>query len=309
MDFRDGLATGGSLRDNGNRRQPFVMIDGFNLSLQKGTGVATYARNLSSAVHELGFEVGILYGNSISDRHPPLLKEVMFFDPPQPVKHPLIRGARGLRALARTRSRRAFEVPISGAVIAEPFRSQLPYYDSIWNAPDLYFAAGLRFDLFGSPQPVKPKRMPQLVHWTYPLPVYIPGIPNIYTLHDVVPLRLPYTTMDKKARYFKLLRWICRHAAHIVTVSENSKRDIVELLEVDPSKITNTYQAVRVPEKLLEKPEDEIRREVESTVGLSYKNYFLFYGSIEPKKNLGRLIAAYLASGVEEVAPDFRTVL
>jgi glycosyltransferase involved in cell wall biosynthesis len=29
------------------------------------------------------------------------------------------------------------------------------------------------------------------------------------------------------------------------------------------------------------------------------KNYYLFWGSIEPKKNIGRLIEGYLASGVE----------
>ena len=95
------------------------------------------------------------------------------------------------------------------------------------------------------------------------------------------------------------MKWICRTADHIVTVSENSKRDIVNLLGVDPQKVTNTYQAVTIPEALRNKPESTLRCEVEGTFGLTYKEYFLFFGSIEPKKNIGRMIEAYLGSGVE----------
>ena len=43
-------------------KRPFVMIDGFNLGLEKGTGVATYARNLSYALRDLSCDVGVLYG-------------------------------------------------------------------------------------------------------------------------------------------------------------------------------------------------------------------------------------------------------
>ena len=32
---------------------------------------------------------------------------------------------------------------------------------------------------------------------------------------------------------------------------------------------------------------------------LQYKNYVLFYGAIEPKKNVGRIIEAYLASNID----------
>ena len=40
-----------------NGKRPFVMIDGFNLGLEKGTGVATYARNLSFALRDLACDV------------------------------------------------------------------------------------------------------------------------------------------------------------------------------------------------------------------------------------------------------------
>src|SRR5690554_1259098 len=65
-------------RRDGSRR--FVMIDGFNLSLEKGTGVATYGRNLSYGLRDLGYEVGVLYGAKFSRRQPALLQEVLFYD-------------------------------------------------------------------------------------------------------------------------------------------------------------------------------------------------------------------------------------
>lgn len=42
-----------------------------------------------------------------------------------------------------------------------------------------------------------------------------------------------------------------------------------------------------------------MRAEVEGAFGLKYKGYLLFFGAIEPKKNVGRLIEAYLASGID----------
>jgi glycosyltransferase involved in cell wall biosynthesis len=135
------------------------------------------------------------------------------------------------------------------------------------------------------------------MHWTFPLPIRAKGAKNIYTIHDLVPLRLPYTTLDVKRRIIATLRGIADRADHIVTVSEASKRDIVNLLGVPEDRVTNTYQAVELPERLVSMPEEMARAAVEGTFGLSWGNYWLFYGAIEPKKNVGRLIEAYLASG------------
>jgi glycosyltransferase involved in cell wall biosynthesis len=82
-------------------------------------------------------------------------------------------------------------------------------------------------------------------------------------------------------------------------VSECSKRDLVELVGIDPERITNTYQSVDIPAKFLAKSDDEVAREVEGAVGVDYKGYYLFWGSIEPKKNIGRMIEGYLASKVD----------
>jgi len=48
-----------------------IMIDGFNLGLEKGTGVATYARNLSYACRDIGLRTEILYGAPFSSGRRP----------------------------------------------------------------------------------------------------------------------------------------------------------------------------------------------------------------------------------------------
>jgi glycosyltransferase involved in cell wall biosynthesis len=96
-----------------------------------------------------------------------------------------------------------------------------------------------------------------------------------------------------------MIRDLCRHADHIVTVSEFSRQDIIRFTGIEEQRITNTYQAVQLPAHLLAREESEVVRDLEALFGLDYRGYFLFVGALEPKKNLSRLIDAYSASGVD----------
>jgi glycosyltransferase involved in cell wall biosynthesis len=277
-----------------------IMLDGFNLGLEKGTGVATYARNLSYAIHALGHEVGVLYGGPAAPGYSKLMHEIAFFDSNAGDIPRWLRDLRALREILMSPlGYESVPIPITGTVIAETFKSRLPYFDSLWNSQDVFRRAHNAFGFFRKLGRVYCKYQPDIVHWTYPLPLRIKGARNIYTLHDLVPLRLPYTTLDNKRRYFRLVQRIAQKADHIVTVSDVSRKDIINLLGVPEDRITNTYQAVTIPAKYRDKPEEVVRREVEGTFGLQFKEYFLFFGSIEPKKNIGRIIEGYLASGVD----------
>ena len=190
-------------------------------------------------------------------------------------------------------------MPVTGKVVSRSFDARLPRFDQLCNVHDGFRRAQMAFQLWGGLTTMKMPERPDLAHWTYPLPVRVKGVPNIYTLHDLVPLRLPYTTLDNKKRYLKLLQELDRAADHFVTVSECSKRDLVELVGISPERISNTYQSVSIPrENTATRSEATIAREVEGATGVGYKDYYLFWGSIEPKKNIGRMIEAYLASKV-----------
>lgn len=284
---------------NGGSSPHSIMIDGYNLGLEKGTGVATYARNLSYACGQLGHRTEILYGAAFGPGRSSLLREVSFFDPHQPQTF-LETAARDLQRLVpRPFGARAFEVPVTGDVIIESQRSRMPHFDRIWNSADLFGWATTQFAVSNRFMTVRDLPAVDVMHWTYPLPLSLPGAKNIYTMHDLVPLRLPYTTLDHKARYLRLSQKLVATADHIVTVSETSRNDIIDLLGCPPEKVTNTYQAVEIPQKYLNRSEDEVRNDIEGAFGLPYKGYFLFFGAIEPKKNVGRLIEAYLGSQIE----------
>lgn len=278
-----------------------VLIDGYNLALDKGTGVATYARNLSLELHRNGHDVAVLYGKRSSTSRDPLLREVSFFDGktgPRPGSRPDVLDQVG-HAIRGPLGQKAVEVPTTGRVIAQAFAGRLPYFDTLYNAPDGFRRAQSAFKLWGGLSDIRLPERPDLAHWTYPLPVQVRGRPNIYTLHDLVPLRLPYTTLDHKRNYLRLLRRLQRSADHFVTVSECSRRDLIDILGIEPERVTNTYQSVDIPAALRNKPEAEVAAEVERLTGVGFGEYFLFWGSIEPKKNIGRMIEAYITSGVK----------
>lgn len=283
-------------------QRPLIAIDGYNLALEQGTGVATYSRGLSQRLRALGADVGVLYGHRSSAGKDPLLREVTFFDPrgDQPGwRRPMDDF---VLAMQLRRGMRAVEVPVRH-VETTAMSSRLPAFDRIWNIPGLYSAVtrSMSAKRFGR---VRLPVAPRLMHWTYPVPLVAEGpngeqVPNIYTLHDLVPLRLPFTTLDNKRRYLRTVQGIARHAAHVVTVSEASRRDVMALLDVPADRVTNTFQAVELPPRETLPPEDLVRGELDGFFGLHWQKYFLFFGAIEPKKNVGRLIEAYLASGAQ----------
>ena len=281
--------------------RPRVFLDGYNLALDQGTGVATYARNLSFGMARLGFETGVLYGTRASPSRDALIREIAFFDERVGTAPQWLQAIRrGYRLIGSPGGETAARVPITGQVIATTFRDRLPHFDELWNAREVFQQAHAHFRVLGSRLPVRLRGpRPDLMHWTYPLPIRVPGTRNIYTMHDLVPLRLPYTTLDNKRRYWRMHRLLAREADHIVTVSEASKRDIVALLGVPEERITNTYQSVHIPAQFTAVPMEDVAAEVAGSFGLEAGRYWLFFGAIEPKKNVGRMIQAFLASGVD----------
>src|SRR5262249_22294899 len=135
----------------------------------------------------------------------------------------------------------AKSVPITGKVISKNIRERLPAHDRVYNSRDLFGLSRWHFRTYGRFLTTTYEDAADVAHWTYPLPVKLKNAANIYTIHDLVPLRLPYATLDNKREYFRIIKRICNAADHIVTVSEVSKRDIIELMGIDESRVTNTY--------------------------------------------------------------------
>jgi glycosyltransferase involved in cell wall biosynthesis len=278
-----------------------IIYDGLNLALEEGTGVATYARMLTQVARDIGYDVGVVYGSPRTPSKNPMLREIAFFDEKRATKRPLPAEILDyITDLVRYQLPvRPTPLELSGIVVTRHFESTLPTHDHIFVTRNLFANAGRYFswtkgfvDLVFDPRP-------DVFHCTYQLPLRSKSACNIYTIHDLVPLRLPFTTLDNKRWMFSLLKKITAQADHIVTVSENTKRDIIKLLGVDEKRITNTYQAVSFPKEDVERSEAAIAEQLVGSFGLEAQEYLLFFGALEPKKNVGRLIEAYMASGVE----------
>ena len=275
-----------------------VLYDGLNLSLKAGTGVATYTRSLLGTARQLGYRTGVVY--SSPDRVPknPLLREIMLFDDgTEPKLSPKKLARRWLRRqLGAPLGLAPASVPLTGTVVLRSHQNRVSPDDSIFVQEDLFHRARHHFRRYGRALSLRFASPPDLLHCTYPIPLKVRGAPAIYTIHDLVPLRLPYLTDDDKRYHYRLLRTLIARADHIVTVSETSRRDIIRVFGMDERRITNTYQAVDVPNHIRSKPVDTVASEIGGVFNLDWKRYFLFFGALEPKKNIGRLIEAYLGA-------------
>jgi glycosyltransferase involved in cell wall biosynthesis len=278
-----------------------IGIDGYNLAMRNGTGIATYGVVLANTLRQAGHRVEGVFGLDVGADAG--MREVMFFDqlsreePKNKTRVQIRReAAREWReTILPFPKREALEVPLTDKVEKGPFQHQFPSFDRLVSASRLFANAHAFFRRHGRFLKVRMDNPPPIMHWTYPVPVEVEGARNIYTLHDLVPLRLPYTTLDSKKNYRQILDRCAADGAHICTVSEASRQDIIEILGVAPDRVTNCYQASPVPPGLHADPAEDAAM-IEGIFGLKAKGFFLYFGAIEPKKNVGRMVEAYLST-------------
>jgi glycosyltransferase involved in cell wall biosynthesis len=280
-----------------------ICIDGFNLSMRQGTGIATYARNLNESLRLGGYRTEILFGPDQNVGADALLNEVALADASlRRSPHRLRRWLRTARRLNAPLGRVIWPVAPSRDVDMRAIRHQVPACDGFWASRDIFHGANFAYSAFGRFTEVRfatgGRAPPDVMHWTCPLPLRAPRVANLYTIHDLAPIKLPHATLENKRRFVSLCRRICEVADRIVTVSEQSRSDLVRAFGLAPERISVTYQAVTLPKDLLEVPDSQAAAVVEGLFGLDWRGYFIFFGATEPKKNLGRIVEAYLRSGV-----------
>ena len=114
--------------------------------------------------------------------------------------------------------------------------------------------------------------------------------PQIAVFHDINFEHFPQD-FPKLAlwHYKKFFPKFAKKAEKIITVSEFSKKDIIENYEVEPEKIHVVYNGANEGFKPISEEEKKSVRE-SYTSGCQY---FMFVGSLHPRKNLARLFMAY----------------
>lgn len=267
-----------------------ILIDAYNLQLRHGTGIKTYGKSLIRTLQRLDADVAVLYSHAgVARSDHPALREISFFDP-DAASGRLRRRWEALTAGFRV----AAGLPLSATHVPGGFviRRDVPDDVRLLNASRCYDIALAANRVFGRSLRIASPARYDIWHATYPLPIRLRNARSVVTIHDLVPFRLPYTTRDRKREQFQLHRKVIRETDAIFTVSEASKADLVALFGTDPDRIDVTYQAVDVP-PLSEEEEEWLDRDL-ARLKLERRNYLLFVGAIEPKKNLRTLLEAYL---------------
>ncbi|MCC6711634.1 MAG: glycosyltransferase family 4 protein [Candidatus Pacebacteria bacterium] len=144
-----------------------------------------------------------------------------------------------------------------------------------WALPIHLFKNIGNYDLFYTPGHYAPRFSP---------------IPYVSTVMDLAFLEFPdqFTSMD----LFQLKHWTkysVRSAKKVITISNFSKQEITQKYNIDAKKIKVAYPAFS-----LDNQYSKLRwKSFVKKNNLKLKNYFLYLGTIQPRKNLETLIDAF----------------
>jgi glycosyltransferase involved in cell wall biosynthesis len=128
------------------------------------------------------------------------------------------------------------------------------------------------------------------------------GIKSAVTIHDLIYLRYPqyYKPADRYIYHLKA-RYACINSDRIIAISECTKRDIVELYQIDPSKIEVIYQSC--DDTFKQEPDFSLHQRIRAEYQLPEK-YILNVGTVEPRKNLMLIIKA-----LKDIDPEYTLVV
>lgn len=127
-----------------------------------------------------------------------------------------------------------------------------------------------------------------------------PCVPQIVTVLDLIPLRFPDLYKPKKSNLrFRFARYLeyqaIKNALGVLTISEATKADVVELLGVDEKKIRVT--PLGVDESFFQRNELNSTNErefVTRSLGIPKEsNILLYVGGIDPRKNILFLLEVF----------------
>lgn len=138
-----------------------------------------------------------------------------------------------------------------------------------------------------------------LVHSPDFIPPFYRNCRSVITIHDLAFLRFPDLLTAESARYYGQVGRASRSADQVIAVSHATKQDVVELLGVDPGKVTIAYEAAGAECRPMERGEMYRQRK---RLGLADR-FILFVGTLEPRKNLPLLLRAFSAVWKEHRVP------
>lgn len=129
-----------------------------------------------------------------------------------------------------------------------------------------------------------------VLHVQFTAPPFCP-CPVVVSIHDLSFEHLPQTFNRRSRTQLRLtVRHSARRAARILSLSEHTRRDIIETYGINEDHVNAIPLAA--PDHFAPVHDNEELQRVRHTYGIDGE-YILSVGSIQPRKNLARLIKAY----------------
>ena len=126
-------------------------------------------------------------------------------------------------------------------------------------------------------------------------------VKKVVTIHDLIFEKYPeqYAFVDRWI-YRRKIKLACQFADKIIAISEQTKKDLIDLYQIPSDKIVVCYQSCD------QRFFAEIKEPAASSISLPPR-YFLSVGSIIVRKNLGRICAAF--QQILQQEPDIKLVV
>jgi glycosyltransferase involved in cell wall biosynthesis len=187
------------------------------------------------------------------------------------------------------------QIPVPGldvVLYSKKFlRDGLEQLPAGWNAKILYWRSQRFWNQFRLSWELLKHPVDLFFQPTHTLPLYRPKR-IVTTLHDIGFERLPKLYRPAELRYHRYsARLAVRRANRILTVSEFSKREILEIYKLPPERVVVTPLAHDPLRYRPDVPAEDAGRVLDK-YRLS-RPYFLFAGRVEEKKNVANLIHAF----------------
>jgi glycosyltransferase involved in cell wall biosynthesis len=133
-------------------------------------------------------------------------------------------------------------------------------------------------------------------------------LPTVTTIHDLTPMVMP--CFPRRTAFFLkfLLQRSAKSSAAIITVSENSRQDLIRICRIPQSKVRVVYEGYDRDLFSSVPTDPALLRQLLVRLAIN-RPYILHHGAIQPRKNLIRLIAAYRRMLAGNSQLDFDLVL
>lgn len=260
-------------------------------------GIYSFSKAVINTLHRLGFRQGLLtqsLSTGIDLDLNSVLKDVYL--PPSYPKYRTMSSIvdNYIKLHAGYESGVVLEVDWGTQIIKDTRFEFLRAIDNIVNFPLFYRTCAIaqKLPLLFSSVRLPVGKIPKntILFSTAPLNFKCPSRTVVQTIHDLIPIEFESVSSHR----FKATLQQAVNADKILSVSQYTKSRILEYFPKVEEKIEVVYQPVHISTSLIEMAKrTEIQESVLRKYNLKRKQFMLYVGAIEYRKNIHTLIAAY----------------